>query len=181
MRIDDVVAKLVEQTQADDQAKLQQVKDTLRLPEKREAAQRYADAIARRATEISGILRETDISPRHRAQIVKDRPGLEPYFTALDDKRADLERVSFAQQSKLQRAIVRYDKLSLEDLVPRVPFEYWEQTAFGPLSPTIWKLYEALGNAIPLADVDVAIERVRTAHAVLTERLSAVASSRQAG
>jgi hypothetical protein len=154
---------------------LERVRRVLGLEHFAAGAKARADLIASRASEIDGILKAHSIDAGDEATILAGRPGLQIWFDDLRAKLDDLRGQTFNTQSTLQRALVRYARLSPADLVP-LPGQLLVPTAFGMLSSEICALRSDLANIRPAGDIDEAIARLKFAHAALLERLQAVAA-----
>jgi hypothetical protein len=169
-----LVSAVAQKAQAEQQAEFDRVKTVLRLDQLAIEAQRHADAIAARASEISALLAETEIPAASRETITGRRPGLAVWFDTLEAKRTALHDVTFATQARLTRGLAVFARLGPADLVPREQ-EHLILTALGECAPILWRTRETLANVRPLADIDENIAHLKVAFEALSERLQAQA------
>jgi len=121
---------------------------------------------------VAAVRNETTIAPADRETILEHRPGLKPWFDAVDQKQAAVDGLVYGEPLRLTLALDHYAQLTPEDLLPRKERnEDFVYTPLGAISPVIWDLYRALGNIRTMADVDEATVHLRTAFRELNERL----------
>lgn len=171
MDITATVDALKKKIAKDTEDALRQRKDTLGLDAFAAAAEQRVRELAARATEISTVLKKCTIPMNDELTIVAVRPGLQIWFDRVHECERDLRGQTFDVQSRLQTALERFKRLTLDDFALPIPPALPIHTALGTFPIEMWWLRETLANLHPLCDVDRAITRLRDAFRELSERL----------